>query len=101
MNYHLLADFRTDHGEFLNDLLTDTIATLMHQQIVTLETVAQDGMRGRASAGSSSFRREKSLQQCRQEAAEQVKRLAEESRDEQDFDASNTRRRAAAERAAK
>jgi len=100
VNYHLLATFRTEHGEFLEGLLTDTIATLLHQQIVTLETVAQDGMRVRASAGSSSFRREKSLLQCRQEAAEQVKRLGQESRDEQDFDASHARRRAAAERAA-
>lgn len=100
VNYHLLATFRTEHGEFLEGLLTDTIATLLHQQIVTLETVAQDGMRVRASAGSSSFRREKSLQQCRQEAAEQVKRLGEESRHEQDFDASHARRRAAAERVA-
>lgn len=100
VNYHLLADFRTEHGEFLEELLTDTIATLMHQKIVTLETVAQDGMRVRASAGSSSFRREKSLQECRQKAAEQVKRLREQSRDELDLDASNARRRAAAERAA-
>jgi hypothetical protein len=33
----------------------DTIATLMHQNIVTLETVAQDGMRVRAHAGNGSF----------------------------------------------
>ena len=31
VNYHLLADFRTAHGEFFNQLLTDTIATLLHQ----------------------------------------------------------------------
>lgn len=99
VNYHLLADFRTAHGEFLNELLTDTIATLMHQKIVTLETVAQDGMRVRAHAGSGSFRREKSLRQCRQEAAEQVQRLREES-DDPDGNASNARRQAAAERAA-
>src|SRR6185503_19240678 len=42
VNYHLLSDFRTDHGAFLDELLTDTIATLLHQKIVTLETVAQD-----------------------------------------------------------
>lgn len=98
VNYHLLADFRTAHAEFLDELLTDTIATLMHQNIVTLETVAQDGMRVRANAGSSSFRRKKSLEECRQEAADQVKKLREENED--DNDASNARRRAAAERAA-
>ncbi|MCG8583741.1 MAG: transposase [Pirellulales bacterium] len=100
VNYHLLADFRTDHGEFLDQLLTDTIATLLHQKVVTLTTVAQDGMRVRASAGSGSFRRKKSLEQCRQEAAEQVKRLRDEQEDGSDTDASNARRRAAAERAA-
>lgn len=100
VNYHLLADFRTAHGEFLDHLLTDTIATLMYQNIVTLETVAQDGMRVRANAGSSSFRRKKSLEECRQEAAEQVKKLHDETTDDSDNDASNARRRAAAERAA-
>jgi len=97
VNYHLLADFRTAHGEFLDELLTDTITTLMYQQIVTLETVAQDGVRVRANAGSSSFRRKKTLEEYRLEAAEQVKKLKEENTD----DASNARRRAAAERAAK
>jgi transposase/ribosomal protein L34 len=101
VNYHLLSDFRTAHGAFLDELLTDTIATLLHQKIVTLETVAQDGMRVRAHAGSSSFRGQKSLEQCRQEAAEQVQKLREESDDETDKDASNARRRAAAERAAR
>lgn len=103
VNYHLLSDFRTDHGEFLDELLTDTIATLMHQQIVTLETVAQDGMRVRAHAGSGSFRRKKSLEECRQEAAEQVQRLREENDDDSanGHDASQARRKAAAERAAR
>src|SRR5688572_23844849 len=101
VNHNLLSEFRTDHGEFLNELLTDTIATLMHQNIVTLETVAQDGMRVRANAGSSSFRRKKTLEGCRQEAAEQVRKLQEENEDDSDNDASNARRRAAAERAAK
>ena len=82
VNYHLLSDFRTDHGEFLDELLTDTIATLMHQDIVTLETVAQDGMRVRANAGSGSFRRKKTLEECRREAAEQVKKLREENADD-------------------
>ena len=102
VNYHLLADFRTGHGEFLNQLLTDTIATLMHQNIVTLESVAQDGMRVRANAGESSFRREKSLEQCQAEAAEQVQRLADESQDDDGSGSGsgNARQRAAKKRAA-
>jgi transposase len=99
VNHHLLSDFRTAHGEFLDRLLSDTIATLLHQQIVTLETVAQDGMRVRASAGSGSFRRQKTLEECRREAAEQVRKLRDEN-DDADQGHSTTRRRAAIERAA-
>lgn len=101
VNYHLLSDFRVAHGEFLEELLTDTIATLLHQEIVTLETTAQDGMRVRASAGSSSFRRRKTLEECREEAAQQVETLREEMERNSDSDASNQRQEAAKERAAK
>jgi len=99
VNHHLLSDFRTEHGAFLDHLLADTIATLLHQKIVTLETVAQDGMRVRANAGSSSFRRKKTLEDYRREAAEQVRKLREDSDDDSDNDSSNTRRQAAGERA--
>ena len=101
VNYHLLSDFRTAHGEFLDELLTDTIATLLYQNLITLETVAQDGMRVRAHAGSGSFRRRQTLEECRKEAAKQVQTLREESQDESDPEASNARQKAAKERAAK
>ena len=31
MNYHSLADFRTAHSAFLDELLTQSVATLMHE----------------------------------------------------------------------
>jgi transposase len=101
VNHHLLSDFRTGHGEFLDQLLTDTIATLLHQKIVTLETVAQDGMRVRAHAGSSSFRREKTLLECRREAAEQIGKLRDENDDDSEAGGGSARQQAAAERAAR
>ena len=45
MNYHTLSDFRVAHPEFLDHLLTQSVATLMHEGLVTLDRVAQDGMR--------------------------------------------------------
>jgi hypothetical protein len=64
---------------------------------VTLNEVAQDGMKVRASAGASSFRREKTLQECLEAAHRQVASLASELNN----DASAvTRRDAARERAA-
>jgi len=78
VNYHTLSDFRTGHTQFLNELLTQSIATLMHQDLVTLHRVAQDGMRVRANAGAGSFRRRKTLDECLSEAQEQVESLREE-----------------------
>ena len=99
VNYHMVSDFRTEHGAFLERLLVDSIAALMHQQVVTLNTVAQDGMRVRANAGASSFRREKSLEACRDAAAEQLQKLDEESDSESKQD-NDKRRQASKKRAA-
>jgi transposase len=101
VDYHLLADFRTSHQEALDKLLTEIIATMMNQKLVTLKQVAQDGIRVRAGAGASSFHRKDSLEQCLVEAEEQVKKLSEE-RDHPDPELSlresAARRRAARER---
>ena len=100
VNHHLLSDFYAAQGEFLDELLTDTIATLLHQGLVTLERVEQDGMRVRANAGSSSFRRKNTLEKHRNAADEQVQKLREERENESNKDSSNARRDAARKRAA-
>lgn len=75
VNYHSLSDFRVGHLEFLDELLTHSVAVLMEQDLVDLNRVAQDGMRVRASAGAASFRRRPTLEQCLHEAQTQVQRL--------------------------
>lgn len=62
VNYHTLSDFRTDHFDQLNELLTQSVAVLAASGIINLEEISQDGMRVRANAGGSSFRREESLE---------------------------------------
>lgn len=62
VNYHSISDFRTYHGDLLNDLLTQSVAVLSTAGIISLERVSQDGMRVRASAGASSFRKEGTLE---------------------------------------
>lgn len=61
VNYHLLSDFRVSHGQALDALLTQVLAVMMKQNLVTLDRMAQDGTRARASAGAASFRREARL----------------------------------------
>jgi len=79
VNYHTLSDFRTGHQLTLDDLLTQSIAALVHRGIVTLARVAQDGTRVRASAGAGSFRREGTLRECLVKARKQVERTARQS----------------------
>jgi transposase len=95
VNYHTLADFRVDHQAALDELLTQVLAVMMKEGLVTLTRVAQDGTRVRASAGADSFRREPTLTELLTEAraqVEHVKGLAE--------DASVTAREAAAHKRA-
>ena len=56
VNHHTLSDFRTESGEALDLLLTQSVASLMAEGLVRLERVAQDGVVRRASAGAASFR---------------------------------------------
>jgi hypothetical protein len=101
VNHHTLSDFRVLHSERLDQLLVDTVAALVDRGIVPLETIAQDGMRVRASAGSSSFRRKPTLENLQQEARQHVERLKKEAENESDRLAGDARRKAAAERAAR
>jgi hypothetical protein len=62
----------------LDDLLTKIVALMISEGLVTLRHVSQDGMRTRAAAGASSFRRRPTLEQCLNEAQQQVERLTRE-----------------------
>jgi transposase len=94
VNYHTLSDFRVAHQGALDDLLTQSIAVLLQGGIVTLARVAQDGTRVRGSAGTGSFRRETTLQECLRVARKQVERTAKQ------IDGAVTAQRAAAQRRA-
>lgn len=98
LNYHTLSDFRVAQEALLDELLTKSVATLLHQGLVQLEEVAHDGVRVRASAASNSFHRRPTLEKCLQQAREQMARLKAEA--EQDPAAGSARRQAARLRAA-
>ena len=97
VNHHSLSDFRVQQGEYLDGVLTHSVAVLVEQKLVNLKRVSQDGIRVRASAGAASFRRQASLERCLQEAEEQVEHLRQEL--EKDPEATNRRQAAARQRA--
>jgi transposase len=97
LNYHTLADFRVAHEEFLDGLLTNSVAVLEEQGLVTMERMAQDGMKVRASAGAASFRSRTRLEELREEAQAQVEALKKELKKDP---AAGTRRQEAARKRA-
>jgi transposase len=99
MNYHTLAEFRVDHVEFLDRQLAQGVAALVSEGLVTLERLAQDGVRVRAAAGAKSFRRRGRLEGLLAEAETRVATLKKEV--ESDPAAGERRVRAARERAAR
>lgn len=73
VSHHTLSAFRVGHGEALDTLMTDVLASLMHKGVLSLRLVAQDGIRLRAWASAPSFRSYGSLLACREQAALHVK----------------------------
>jgi transposase len=76
-----LSEFRVGHAQVFDRLLTDVLGTLLHRGLLSLDLVAQDGTRVRASASAPSFRRERSLLECRAQAALHVKAVLAEGED--------------------
>jgi transposase len=72
-SHDVLSDFRVQHQEVLQDVFTQVLGTLLEHGLVTLEHVALDGTRVRASASAPSFRRGRSLEHCREQAALHLK----------------------------
>ena len=56
VNHRTLGEFRVEHGKLLNRLLAEGVTALASEGLIDLDTLAQDGVRVRASAGASSFR---------------------------------------------
>jgi transposase len=106
VNYSLLAKFRSQGGEKWDDLLTHIVASLVEAGLVTLERIAQDGMKVRANAAKDSFRRAATLEEALEAARQQVETLkklaeSEDSPSEDEKPQRTPAQRAAQERAAR
>lgn len=64
-----LNEFRVRHPKAIEKVFTDVLGVLMSKGLVSLDLVAQDGTRVRASASSPSFRSASALSDCRRQAA--------------------------------
>ena len=81
VSHDRLSQFRVEHQEVLEQVFSDVLSVLMQHGLVELEQVAQDGTRVRASASAPSFRREPSLQECREQARLHLKAVLAQADD--------------------
>ena len=82
VNHHTLSDFRVAHVDWLDQVLTHSVAVLREQELVDLNRVAHDGMRSPGQRRGGLFRRKPTLEEHLAEAEEQVRRLKEELDDD-------------------
>jgi transposase len=92
----VLSEFRSHRHEAIDLLFSNVLGTLLHKGLLSLDLVAQDGTRVRASASAPSFRQAESLQACREQARLHVKAVLVEADDPEASDAEKRGREAAA-----
>jgi transposase len=97
VNYHTLSDFGVAHGAALDRLFSQVLAALSQAGLVKLEQLTVDGTKIQAQASAGSFRREPSLRGRLEQAEAVVRKLNQESGDEQ----ARNQRQAAQQRAAR
>lgn len=99
MNYHSLADFRTCGADKFHALLQESIALIWQLGLWQPDTIAQDGTRVKANAGSGLFKRKATLDEYLKEANDYIARLEKELTENPG--AFSAREKAAKQRAAK
>lgn len=78
VNHTMLSEFRLESGEFLDRLLTGSLAALMKEGLITLEEVITDGTKVRAAASRSSMRRRATVVELEEKARARVTELKQE-----------------------
>jgi transposase len=96
VNYHTLADFRTETGEMLDRLLSQSMTALIASEAVDVKCLAVDGMKMQSLASGRSFRSAGRLAELHRAAVQTVGKL----RAELDADPAASERRLKARRLA-
>jgi transposase len=99
VNYHGLSDFRSAHGDLLDRILTESVASLAAAGLIDLDEVAVDGTKVAANASKASFRDGAGVRDFEQAARQRLERLGLEM--DGDPSSAERRRRSARERAAR
>lgn len=79
LNYHTIADFRSQNTGALDDLFAQCLGVLMKENLIDPTRIAADGTKIRAKAKGSRFRREPTLRDLVAAAREHLEAVKKES----------------------
>jgi transposase len=103
VNYHQLAEFRVDHGDLLDRLLTESVTALLAEGLLNLDEMIADGTKVQAAASHGSYGRRARFERLEKIARDKIATLRQEVEmaPGADLAASAKRVKAARERAAR
>jgi transposase len=101
LNHHTLSDFRVGHGDALDELFTQVLASLVQKKVIRVYRISQDGTRVRACCGASSLRRKERLNVLFKQARAHVKELKDLLKDPERSAGLAAKKKAAMTRAAR
>lgn len=78
VNYHTLSDFRSEAGEALDKLLSDSLTGLIASEAIDVRCLAVDGMKMQSLASGRSFRSAGRLAELHRAAVQTVRKLRAE-----------------------
>jgi transposase len=76
VNYHTLADFRSQHKKELDRIFTQVLGLLSAEGLIEMKRITQDGTKIKAHAASKSFHRRKRLREHLQMARKHVEAMS-------------------------
>ena len=79
LNHHTISDFRSQNQEAFQELLRDSIAVILKENVFTIRSVAVDGTKIRAKAKRSRFHTEDKIKAFQEEAQAHIKAVEAET----------------------
>lgn len=80
VGHHVLSKFKADNTELFHDLVIQSIALLLKNDLITLKEVAQDGVKIHASASKNSMRRKETLKRKISEVIKHISDLEKQQK---------------------
>lgn len=85
LNYHTIADFRSENEKELDDLFVQCLAVIMKDLHIKVTRFANDGMKVRAKAKRSSFKKEDAIEKHLEAALEHLEHVKQQNDENTDL----------------